>query len=136
MTQKIASRDTLLPGGALWRRAPTRDDAGKRLSDFMLLIPGLRQRPHGDLHDVVGRIDRILELYRPTVTFADLNLELNVLWVTVKPIPGVCRQIVLAIQDQVPEALLVASRFPADPFAKPRRRLLGLLPGRRRLASE
>lgn len=134
MTQKIASRETLLPGVPLWRRAPTRDDSGKRLSDFMLLIPGLRQRPHTDLHDVVARIDQILELYRPTVTFADLNLELNVLWVTVKPIPGVCRQIVLAIQDQVPEALLVASRFPADPFARPRRRFLGLLPGRRRLA--
>jgi hypothetical protein len=135
MTQNIASRASLLPGGPLWRRAPTRDDAGQRLSDFMLLIPGLRQRSQGDLHDVVDRIDSILQLYRPTVTFADLNLELNILWVTVKPVPGVCRQIVLAIQDQVPEALLVASRFPADPFTSPRRRLFGLLPGRRRLAS-
>jgi hypothetical protein len=136
MMQKIASREPLLPGGPLWRRAPTRDDAGKRLSDFMLLIPGLRQRPQKDLHEVVRRIDFILDRYRPTVTFADLNLELNVLWVTVRPVPGACRQIVLAIQDQVPEALLVASRFPADPFATPKRRFMGLLPGRRRLASE
>ena len=33
------------PGVPLWQIAPTRDTSGKRLTDFMMLIPRLRSRP-------------------------------------------------------------------------------------------
>jgi len=37
------------PGLPLWQVAPTRDLAGKRLTDFMMLIPRLRSRPRVEI---------------------------------------------------------------------------------------
>jgi hypothetical protein len=42
--------------------------------------------------------------------FADMNLRLNVLWVTVRPIPGICLELPAALKTRVPEAMLVAQR--------------------------
>lgn len=128
MPRKLPADSSILRNEPLWQRAPTRDAQGRPFSDFMLIIPGLRSRSRDDIHEVVGRIESVLAAYTPTVAFADLNLELNLLWVSVRPVPGVTRQIVLSIQDQVPDALLVASRLPADPFAAPVRRRHKLLP--------
>jgi hypothetical protein len=39
-----------------------------------------------------------------------MNLKLNALWVTVRPIPGICLELPAAIKMQVPEALLVGQK--------------------------
>jgi len=38
-----------MPGLPLWQIAPTRDSAGQRLTDFMMLIPRLRSRPPAEI---------------------------------------------------------------------------------------
>jgi hypothetical protein len=98
----------LSAAGPLWNHVPTRDSEGQRLSDFMMLIPNLRSRPQAHLKHVLQQLQEVLEFYQHAVVFADLNLRLNVLWVSVKPIPGICLELPSAILARIPEARLVA----------------------------
>jgi hypothetical protein len=104
---KLITQD-LIPAEPLWRRAPTHDNEGNLLSDFMMLIPKLSQRPHDQISQTLQRLQQALNLYQNTVVFVDLNLRLNVLWVSVKPVPGICLDLPTTIKSFVPEALLVA----------------------------
>lgn len=61
----------------------------------------------------IGEIQAVLDHYRRVVVFADLNLRLNVLWVSVRPVPGICLELPAAIKYRVPEAMLVGQRFDA-----------------------
>ena len=93
----------------LYRRAPRTDaESGKPLSDFMMFIPRLRQKPPRLIQDIIHRIELVLHQHSDIVVYADLNLQINVLWVVVRPVPGACLDLPMAINDQVPEALLVA----------------------------
>lgn len=99
---------TLLPAEPLWRRAPARDMDGSPLSDFMMIIPGLRDQPVRRRRSTIEHIQHVLSCYAPLVVFADLNLKINVLWVTVRPRPGICAELPAAIFAHVPDARLVA----------------------------
>lgn len=105
---RIISQKGIRAAGPLWNLVPTRDSNGQRLSDFMMLIPKLRNKPQSQLQIVLDEIQEVLEYYRHAVVFADLNLRLNVLWVSVKPVPGICLELPAAILARVPEARLVA----------------------------
>jgi hypothetical protein len=94
-------------GMPLWQVAPTRDNAGKRLTDFMMLIPHLRSRPLAEIERASRDIHAVLALHRDVV-FADLNLKLNLLWVSLRPSPGAISELAAAIRVRVPEAVLVA----------------------------
>ena len=98
------------PAAPLWQRAPTRDENGNYLSDFMMLIPGLKRKSIGEQEKTAIAITQVLQCYGDTVVFADLNLKLNVLWVSLYPVPGMCLEIPAAIKVAVPEAMLVASK--------------------------
>lgn len=98
----------LLPADPLYKRAPREDEEGKPLSDFMMIIPRLRTRPQHLIQETVRRIEQVLARHAGDVVFADLNLKLNVLWVIVRPIPGICWNLPVEINDAVPDALLVA----------------------------
>lgn len=98
----------LLPAEPLWKRAPTRDERGNMLSDFMMLIPRLSKRSQEQQRSTLDRLQQVLEEYRHVVVFADLNLRLNLLWVSVRPQPGICLELPTAILACVPEARLVA----------------------------
>lgn len=98
------------PAEPLWKRVPTRGSDGRPLSDFMMIIPKLRTRPQSHVADVVQQIESVLHHYHDVVVFADLNLRLNVLWVTIKPVTGMCMEIPTAIKARVPDAVLVAHR--------------------------
>ena len=100
----------LHPAEPLWKRVPTRDEQGRPLSDFMMIIPRLRNRPRHLLERTVSAIEDVLASYGRTVVFADLNVQLNILWVTVRPVPGICLELPTAIKMRVPEALLVAQK--------------------------
>jgi hypothetical protein len=95
------------PGLPLWQFAPTRDSAGVRLTDFMMLIPRLRTRPHVEIERASRDIQAVLSLHQDVV-FADLNLKLNLLWVSLRPRQGAISELVAAIRLRVPEAVLVA----------------------------
>lgn len=91
----------------LWQRAPTRDSDGRRLADFMMLIPRLGSSSAGEIEHVSRIIRTVLGLFSEVV-FADLNLKLNVLWVSIRPRHGVISEIAAAIRTLVPGAVLVA----------------------------
>lgn len=101
------------PCEPLWRRAPSRDERGRPLTDFMMLIPRLRHWPQGRIEAACGEIQAVFEYYADTVVFADLNLNLNLLWVSVRPRPGICLEMAAAVKHRVPEAVLVASQAEA-----------------------
>jgi hypothetical protein len=104
---RIVNHTGISAAEPLWNHVPTRDNDGTRLSDFMMLIPRLRLKPQHQLQSILEHIQEVLEYYQHAVVFADLNLRLNVLWVSVRPVPGICLELPAAIHAKVPEARLV-----------------------------
>jgi len=97
------------PGQPLWRIVPTRDENGRLLTDFMMLIPRLKEKSAGEVERTSGYIRSVLTLHSEVV-FADLNLALNLLWVSLRPTRGAMAEITTAIRVLVPEAILVANQ--------------------------
>ncbi len=95
------------PGVPLWKLAPTRDQDGTRLCDFMVLIPSLKSRQAVYIGNVHSHIAVTLERYREVV-FANMDMGLNVLWVSHRYRRGLMVEILSAIRLGVPEAVLVA----------------------------
>lgn len=102
------SGHSLAPAEPLWKRAPTRDEHGGLLSDFMMLIPCLSKSSLRHQQHTLEKLQQILQDYAHVVVFADLNFKLNVLWVSVRPLPGICLELPTAINALIPEAKLVA----------------------------
>jgi hypothetical protein len=99
----------LEPGPPLWQIVPTHGADGRPLADFMMLIPGLRRQPQHVITTTLSNLQAVLEQYREVV-FVNLDLKINVLWVSVNCRPGIILELVAAIQRRVPEALLVAQK--------------------------
>jgi len=97
------------PNTPLWQRAPTKDKDGTLLSDFMMIIPKLKKRSSEYRRQVLDILIEVLQRYEDVIVFADLNLKINVLWVSLRPVKGMCLEIPAAIKVAVPEALLVAN---------------------------
>ena len=54
----------------LWKRVPTHTEDGRPLSDFMVLIPGLKQRPPRECAQTIEALQFVLNRYRHAVVFA------------------------------------------------------------------
>ncbi|MFA7495627.1 MAG: hypothetical protein WCY67_04890 [Acidithiobacillus sp.] len=98
----------LQPDEPLWRRVPSRDDNGHLLADFRMIIPGLRLKSGLRQQHTLRIINAVLKHYGSWVVFADLNMRTNLLWVSIRPRPGLTLEIPAAIKTLVPEALLLA----------------------------
>jgi len=113
---QLAARAQSLPGDPgqwahgepLWKLAPKRDSAGHLYIDFMMLAPGLKKRPVHEIECLTRLIQSVLARFENWVVFADFNLKLNVLWVSLKYRPGIIAEIVAALRAQAPELKLVA----------------------------
>ena len=92
----------------LRKRAPSHDEQGRPLSDFMMLIPGLREKPRHMIDATIQDMHIALAHFSHAVVFAEFNLRLNLLWVSIRPIQGIRFEIAGAIQRHVPEAKLVS----------------------------
>lgn len=115
MSLRIIEQDQqLVPGHPLWDRVPTTDTSGKSLNDFMLLIPGLKQGSESRRNAVLDELRGLFETHAHQVVFADLNLKLNLLWVSHRQGKGVTLNLFEAIRARVPEAVLVASQAEAQ----------------------
>lgn len=90
----------------LYRRLPKRNVDGAYLADFMMLIPGLRNLAHTQLESRLATLGDVLENTRE-VAFADLNLPLNLLWVSIDTRNGAILELSARIRDAFPEARLV-----------------------------
>ena len=99
---------SLLPAEPLRKRAPAFDEHGKALSDFMVLIPGLVKKPPYRIQATIEHIQTVFADYHHVVVFAELNLKLSLLWVSVKPVPGIRFEISEALRAVIPEARLVS----------------------------
>lgn len=98
----------------LWKRAPTRDVEGKPYADFMMLIPGLRNFEPSHLRDIINKMEKVLKHYEKDIILADLNLKINVLWVTIQPHIGLSTEIAALIHHVIPEAKLVSQHTVSD----------------------
>ena len=107
MSQLVVA-PTFLPAEPLRKRAPAFDEHGKALSDFMVLIPGLVKKPQHLIQSTIEQIQKVFADYQHVVVFVELNLKLSLLWVSVKPVPGVRFQITEALRALIPEARLVS----------------------------
>ena len=96
------------PAVPLHEIVPTRGEDGKPLSDFMMIIPKLKHQSDEYIQNTLNQLEKVLNFYKEKIVFVDLNMKMNLLWVTIKPIPGLIIEISAAIKSQVPEALLVA----------------------------
>jgi hypothetical protein len=90
----------------LYERVPARDELGRLLSDFMVLLPGLRERTHHEISSSLACLQAVFANFHEVV-FVDLNVPLNLLWVSVRPRPRVILELFGAIKLQLPEAKLV-----------------------------
>lgn len=73
-----------------------------------MLIPGLRDRPRHIIDTTLQDVHIALTHFKDAVVFAEFNIKLNLLWVSIRPIHGIRFEIASAIQQQVPDAKLVS----------------------------
>lgn len=95
------------PSQSLWQRAPTKDEDGNYLADFMMLIPKLNKQGQQHIRATINNLSKVLNDYQDVIVFADLNMKINVLWISLKPVKGMCVEIPAAISQAVPEAKLI-----------------------------
>ncbi len=132
----------LLPAEPLWQRAPSRDRDGRLLSDFMMRIPKLGSAPALRRERVCVELQTVFQAYDRQVRFADLNLRLNLVWISVESRPGLIPELVREIRRRIPEAVLIGHDCgeprtgPAPPgiWRRLSRRILRLAGRRRALA--
>lgn len=98
------------PNTPLWERVPKKDEQGNLLSDFMMLIPGLKSRTAAEISATLDTLSAVLARYEHSVVFADMNMQLNILWISFRPTPRLMQELSVAIKDEVPEAVLIASQ--------------------------
>ncbi|MDH5445390.1 MAG: hypothetical protein OEY52_07520 [Gammaproteobacteria bacterium] len=106
LNQNISNN--IIPAEPLWKRVPTRDDDGKLLGDFMMLIPHLNTFSSEKVQDIINRLNKLFCLYQDYIAFADLNFSINVLWISHRQHSGIAIELAAAIHAVVPEAKLVA----------------------------
>ena len=105
--QEINFFNGMMPGGPLWKIAPTRDEDGKSFIDFMMIIPRLKKKPQKYIDNTLKDIQMVLSQYSNVVVFANMNLKINCLWISHRAQPGLCQELAAAIRHRVPEAMLV-----------------------------
>ena len=90
----------------LYKRLPKRDENGNHLSDFMMLIPGLKKLSAPLFEARLSLLHSLLGEHKDVV-FVDLNTPLNLLWVSVRARHGVISEVAAEIRQHIPEARLV-----------------------------
>jgi hypothetical protein len=116
-SESLEGSAKMSPGGDLWRYAPVRDTQGRALSDLMLLLPGLQKG--GTLPVLVRQqLQEVLVGFGDRIQFADLNLRLGILWVTVVSEPGLCGEVAAAIRARIEGARMVCNYMQSKPPEK------------------
>lgn len=105
----VAAARGFEPGGPLHRRAPGRDAEGRPVSDLMLLFPGLKKGLQPVVDRITAELSETLAGFGDRVVFAELNLKLGLLWVSVRAEPGLCHDVARTVRARLPEARVVGS---------------------------
>ena len=88
-------------------RVPTTDEYGKPLGDMIVLLPRLREKTAHEVTLIARGIDRALSQFSAQIMFAELNVNRNNLWVSMRPTKGIRAYIATAIRLEVPDAKLI-----------------------------
>ena len=99
------------PAKPLWQRVPQRTDAGELVSDFMMILSGLKQLGSVQKQKVYDTLYRVLQMYDADILLAEVNTKLSTLWISHKPRPGLGAEIAAMIHHHVPQAKLISQRF-------------------------
>jgi hypothetical protein len=99
-------------GEPLWKLVPKRDAEGRAFTDFMMLAPALKRRSSEEITCVIRVIQGVLERFDDGVAFADFNMDLMLLWVSLVQRPRLMTQVVAALRLHVPELKLIAHQPP------------------------
>ncbi len=91
----------------LWKTVPKRDETGKPLSDFMMFAPGFSKKAPWEVQRDLTLIRGVLEKFDDVVVFADFNVPLSLLWVSLRCRPGAMSMLVVALRAHVPSLKLV-----------------------------
>ena len=78
----------------------------------MMIITGLKKATPDHRRKTINNLTQVLAQYSDAIVFADLNMKMSLLWVSVKPIKGMLAEIPSAIIASIPEAKLVSDRPP------------------------
>ncbi|MCP3870622.1 MAG: hypothetical protein GY703_21525 [Gammaproteobacteria bacterium] len=78
------------------------------------LIPKLKHWPETRRNRVLEELQGVFRECDEFVVFADLNLKLNLLWVSMRQHPMGCVGLAAVIKERVPEAMLIANRAEAQ----------------------
>jgi len=126
----------LLPTQPLWQRAPSRDRNGRPLSDFMVRIPKLGSAPAFRRERIGVELRAVFQTFSQQVHFADLNLDLNLVWISVDARPGLIPELAGEIRRRIPEAVLIGHDWGEPPRreSRPQRLIRGFSRRIRRLA--
>lgn len=82
------------------------------MSDFLLLLPELRGAGPFVQERVAAQLRAVFAEFDRQVVFADLNLSMNTLWVTVQGRPGLCLEVATAIRGRLPRVRLISGLLP------------------------
>jgi hypothetical protein len=99
------------PAEPLWKRVPTRTESGELTADFIMILTGLKQLTPYTQQSIFERLYEVLNIYEKFILFAEVNLQINTLWVSHRPQPGLGAEIAAMIHDRVPQAKLISQRF-------------------------
>ena len=77
--QIIPEYDVVQP---LWKRVPTRTQTGEHTFDFMMIIKGLNRCTQIEQNLTLDNIYPVLDSYSEVILLADLNLKINLLWIS------------------------------------------------------
>lgn len=94
----------------LWSRVPTKDEDGRYLGDFMMVITGLKKASSDHRKKTINALTQVLAKYSDIIVFADLNMKMSLLWISIKPVKGMMLEIPAEIIRHVPEAKLISER--------------------------
>lgn len=95
-------------GVPLRKLVPMRDGHGRLYADFMMMAPGFKRLSPAEVGASLMVIQGVLARFGDSVAFADFNMKIRVLWVSLESRPGLMAQVVAALRSQVPELKLIA----------------------------
>ena len=99
------------PADPLWKRVPLRTEAGELASDFMMILSGIKQLGTRQKQRLYDTLYQVLQVYDADILLAEVNTQMNTLWVSHSPRPGLGAEIAAMIHHHVPEAKLISQRI-------------------------
>jgi len=94
----------------LWQRVPSRTAEGERALDFIVIIRKLNKLSPNEQKTALNNIYKVLNSYSKVILLADLNLNINLLWVSHLPRPNLSFEIASEIITIYPLARLISHR--------------------------